>query len=336
MMIKKIRFNQKTFAVFQACFWMCVFLFHLLYFQLFNTMPKALVLAILQTGFFLLVVYIHLGVLFPIAYKRKNIVLYIPLVIAFLVVITYVKFNLMWWIIRDGSTPNSPRFTGYIYQGFIYFITISVSALIRFTVDYLKLRDKEQKMEKERLVSELHFLKHQVQPHFLFNTLNSLLYLSEEKSDLAPVVVKKLAELMRYLLEKNKAEKTSFQEELSFIQAYMDLEKLRIPSVEIELAVRGETKDRFIPSLLLLPLVENAFKHGIDKSRDNYVSLSVMLAEKEGEIVVHNFNHAQRKTDGNGLNNLRKRLNLIYGTNYLLTICSNTETYTANLKIPYV
>ena len=167
-----------------------------------------------------------------------------------------------------------------IYRFAMGIITMVVSVPIKYMFDYFQLQAKQQQIINQQLDAEMKYLKQQINPHFLFNTLNNLLYLTKKKSDAAPGVVEKLANLMRYLLEKETVEFVPMEEEIEFINSYLELEKIRIPQINIDLKYRGETKDKMIPPMLLIPLVENAFKHGVDKSsKNNFVKLNASIKD---------------------------------------------------------
>ncbi|WP_169301352.1 sensor histidine kinase [Pontimicrobium aquaticum] len=215
-----------------------------------------------------------------------------------------------------------------------------ISALIKFTFDNFLLQKQQLEQSKSRLETEMKYLKAQINPHFLFNTLNSLLYLTRNKSDLAPDVVEKLSELMRYLLEHNDIDEIPLLKEVEFIKAYLELEKIRIPHVSVNFKVNIKNENINIPTMLLLPLVENAFKHGINKNNsENYVHIEInetddIILTVENSLWLNNTIDNSR--DGMGINNLKKRLDLLFGNNYKLTFDKNKKVFKSKLIIPKI
>lgn len=231
------------------------------------------------------------------------------------------------------------RWSGLIYNAFLAFTAMVISAPVKFTYDYFKMVTRQQQIITNQLQTELKFLKMQVNPHFLFNTLNNLLYLTQEKSDKAPEVVERLAEMMRYLLEKSNEEQVLVTSEIAFLKAYIELEKIRIPHIIVKIDAIGNLSDKMIPPLTFLPLVENAFKHGVDKrKKDNYVFVQITGDEKEVECSIENRTRPGRDVtkSGIGLDNLLKQLRLIYGDQFQFEKTMDEQRYSIRLKIPYL
>lgn len=235
------------------------------------------------------------------------------------------------------ATPVSIVISGLI-ESFFYII---LSTPIKFSYDYFKLHSQHQKLAGEKLKAELNYLKLQINPHFLFNTLNNLLFLTRKKSDMAPTVVEKLSHLMRYMLETSQQEKIYLQSEIEFIRAYIELEKLRIKDIEVHMKTSGIDGQITIPPMLLLTLVENAFKHGIDKTIKNYISVGITVSDGYLDLTVRNQvvdDSAKIRLDNEGahigLENLKKRLELTYQKDYHLRLKQENLQFEANLKIP--
>jgi two-component system, LytTR family, sensor histidine kinase AlgZ len=227
----------------------------------------------------------------------------------------------------------------YFYSLFATFVGVIISATLKFSLNYFKISARQQELKNNQLLAELKYLKMQVNPHFLFNTLNNLLYLTREKSDLAPVIVEKLATMMRYMLEQGDKEKTLLSNEIDFLQAYIELEKLRITGVEIEFEIEGMIDNKSIPPLVLLPVIENTFKHGIDKSKnDNYIGIKIFADDLFLSLTTKNLIRKQvHKRSGIGLTNLQKRLELIYDkANFTLQQQETGGYYISSMKINYV
>ncbi|AXT20503.1 hypothetical protein D7030_05100 [Flavobacteriaceae bacterium AU392] len=214
---------------------------------------------------------------------------------------------------------------------------VIVSSLIKLSFDFFKLQAKQKEIENQRLETELKYLKLQISPHFLFNTLNNLLFLTNTKSDQASKVVEKLAYLMRYLLEKDRREKTPLMKEVEFVKAYIELEQIRIKNIDVSFDIDGNIDKHQIAPALLITLVENAFKHGVKKAdKHNYVYLELIAFENKVHFKVTNpLRNRIKNNDSHsiGLRNLRKRLDLIYPNKHtLITEINEGNTFTSSLE----
>jgi LytS/YehU family sensor histidine kinase len=200
---------------------------------------------------------------------------------------------------------------------------------------------RNQELEKEKMESELKFLKSQIHPHFLFNTLNNLYALTLDKSDRAPEVVVKLSDLLSYMLYECNAPLVPLAKEVQLLQDYLDLEKIRYPNeLKVDFEVFGRVNGKNIAPLVLLPFVENGFKHGLSK-QINYPWINITLEIEDYllRFLVENNRPKIEKADetgyseGIGLKNVRRRLDLIYGDQYTLDISGNADTFSINLQL---
>ncbi|NJO01699.1 MAG: histidine kinase, partial [Bacteroidia bacterium] len=199
-----------------------------------------------------------------------------------------------------------------------------------------------QQMTQEKLEAELKFLKGQIHPHFLFNTLNNLYALTLQKSDCAPEVVLKLSELMDYMLYQTNARLVTLKQEITYLKNYISLEKIRYGErVDIGFHVSGDLHAHRIAPLLLLPFIENSFKHGVSSELDKaWVSIDLTLRDNTLIYKVENsrsnqpVKHSRRDyAEGIGLDNLKRRLALIYKEGYDLKIFDEETTFLAVLKL---
>ncbi len=189
--------------------------------------------------------------------------------------------------------------------------------------------------------SELKFLKSQINPHFLFNTLNNLYALTLKKSDKAPEIVIKLSEMMRYMLYECNEKRVLLSKEVSYIRNYLDLERLRQgPNVEINFDVVGNVADQKIAPLMFIPFLENSFKHGLNSQiSKGFVNIKLEVNEQHVDFFIENSKAEKlptiehRRSGGIGLVNVRRRLNLLYPEHYDLDIKDNPTTYAVNLKL---
>jgi len=227
-----------------------------------------------------------------------------------------------------------------IFQYFVnllFFIIITSS--LKFLREYLKKQEQLLKTENTQLRTELSLLKAQVNPHFLFNTLNNLYGLiTQHQHEQAAAITLKLSGLMRYLLESSKAEKVSLHKEVQFLEDYLALERIRLAeNTDIRFEASGLDKEVFVAPLLLIPLVENAFKHGLQSISDqNFAHFSLSLQGQELYFEARNSvgkRLSLQEASGTGLANLRKRLALAYPERHLLEIETLNNTFSATLYI---
>ena len=180
-------------------------------------------------------------------------------------------------------------------------------------------------------------LKNQINPHFFFNTLNNLYGLSVEKSDQAPEVILKLSDIMRYTIYEGQKDLVPIQSDIAYLENYIELNKIRHhKSVDISFNHMVENPDCQIPPLLLIMLVENAFKHGAETLIDKaFIHMQLMATREQIYFEIsNNFDPSESKEPGIGLNNLKRRLELLYPEKHsLITKIENETTYKASLKL---
>jgi LytS/YehU family sensor histidine kinase len=218
---------------------------------------------------------------------------------------------------------------------FIVFIAIAIKFYKRWSEkDY-----REQKVQREKVEAELQMLKTQINPHFLFNTLNSIYVLAMKKSEQTANTVMKLSDILDYILYRVNTHKIDISNEIRIIDNYIELEKIRFTDrVNLNFTTNIQSKDIQIPPMLIIPFIENAFKHGVTKSMDkSWINIYIDEAEHMLNIVVSNsknHNPAKRKTGGIGLLNVKKRLDLLYSNSYKLDISEKNNHYDVFLSIP--
>ncbi|MFC2113386.1 sensor histidine kinase [Bacteroidota bacterium] len=218
-----------------------------------------------------------------------------------------------------------------------YFI-VFLSMSIKLTEFWYSERTKKQVLVKEKIEAELKLLKSQIHPHFLFNTLNNIYSLALQKSDQAPDAVLKLSELLDYLIYHGNKKIVSLKKETDLIRNYIELESLRYGErLEVDFQVSGDPEKIQLPPLLLIPLVENSFKHGISRSREKQkLTIKLGIKERNVEFYIENSVPSQKpeKTEGGmGLPNLRARLDLLYKDLYSLEILDHGTRFSALLKL---
>lgn len=220
------------------------------------------------------------------------------------------------------------------------FIIGAISTLAKILSDWLRSQRKMRELQTETMQSELKFLRSQVNPHFLFNTLNSLYALTLKKSDKAPEIVIKLSEIMRYMLYECNERTVPLEKEIKYMGNYIELEKLRHgKDADISFKCEGEVKNQKIAPLIFIPFFENSFKHGISNQlKKGYVHINLQVRDNETELDISNSKapKAEENDDhsgGIGLENVKRRLHLLYPGKHQLKITEDEQQYNVHLEI---
>lgn len=288
------------------------------------------------------------------AKRRYFLLLFLILTLCFLgamVLRTMEICSLQSWLLLSGKLycawGKAPFFVyKMVYKALDLLFVVSLVAIIKFIQQQIAYERKTKNLLTQKLETELQFLKHQLQPHFLFNTLNNLYGLILTKSDKAGDMVVKLSEIMSYMLYESNETLVPIEDELANLENYIALEKIRYgDELQIDYKVMGETKDEKIPPLVLISFVENAFKHGPSSNLEtSWIRISAEVSAQRFLFVVENSiptagpereSNGSQINSGIGLNNVRKRLDLIYGSDYGLQITQG-ETYRIELNINYL
>jgi LytS/YehU family sensor histidine kinase len=219
------------------------------------------------------------------------------------------------------------------------FVTFFVG-MLKFAVDWFELEARKKEIENERLVAELNFLKAQINPHFLFNTLNNLYYLAYSQSQNTTEVIAKLSHMMRYMIYDSNYPQVPLSKEIEYMENYISLERLRLNNqIPIDLEVEGDADTLLIAPLIFITFLENAFKHGVSNSYDGaWVKVKVEVGEKRCIYTVGNSKlpgakpEAEEKS-GIGLQNVKRRLELSYPGKHQLSVNDTSDQYSVQLKI---
>jgi len=352
-MIKQFNFRYRILS--HIIFWVfiyCLFLFPTLLSGRYSNETFLLNLLYLPSD--ILSTYIVIYFLIPhFLFQKKYIhfiLSYLVFIVAFslLISLPYEYFGLN--RILDENRWSS--FEEYVKLTFLWTIVVQfmitgLASTIKVAKNWLWVIQEKQKIEKDKIEielklreSELKFLKAQIHPHFLFNTLNNLYGLTLEKSDLASEVVVKLSEMLDYMLYECNENLVPLEKEIKLLENYIALEKIRHDeSLDIAFTIDGRLKNLKIAPLILLPYVENAFKHGMSKQADRkwlhininienqYLKYSVSNSKEVGEVT------ANQVSEGIGLENLRKRLILQYKHGFKLDIKDDGNEFKAYLEL---
>lgn len=237
------------------------------------------------------------------------------------------------------APPPLPRHSFFIdlSQHVFLFLGMMVLALM------LKIRERWKQTEKEKLQTELSYLKAQINPHFLFNSLNSIYALAIEKSDHAPAAIVLLSDMMRYVLDESGREWVSLDKEIHYIRSYIALQETRFGhSMHLDFQVIDQLGDSsigkyHIAPLILIPFIENAFKHGVNAEENSDIHIRIDLKDASLHLMVINnkvmIKQATQPHSGLGIDNTKKRLQLLYPRDHKLEIHNQAHDFQVSLTL---
>lgn len=347
--IKKavIRFVKRP-LVYHLVFWIGYFLFNTLRWgSYFDDYWYSLRSNLVEFPIHIILVYINLYYLLP-RYIPNRLPKYLVLLFFAILAMSLVRIVLNYQFVTTEVWRESVIKEQSLF-GFNYIIAVFIGELyvvglttaIKLIIDWVRTQRRARELERRNHETELSFLRSQVQPHFFFNTLNNLYSLTLDKSDKAPETVLKLSDLMSYVIYKGKNSKVSLPEEVTHIQNYIDLERLRYgDNLIAEINISGNIQGKFIPPLILMPFVENSFKHGayykngsIPISIDLSLNGNVLYFKVKNSKARGKSAHEQSHNSGIGIQNTLRRLELLYDKNFNLDIIEDERTYKISLKI---
>ncbi|MCI4667791.1 MAG: histidine kinase [Bacteroidia bacterium] len=231
-------------------------------------------------------------------------------------------------------------YPGWVYTNLIVNALFLVGAnLYGFSFAFIKEQNIRRRLEKEKLEAELSALKHQVNPHFLFNVLNSLYGLSLKNDDEETGnAIMQLSEMMRYMLYEANGDKVSLNKEIDYLKNYIELQRLRVnKDTKLQFIVEGEPGNKEIAPLIMIPFVENACKHGVSTVFPSEIDIFIEIGERNLFFMVKNPIHPRNgrlnEVGGIGLKNVHKRLELFYPQSHQLSINDDGKTYEVSLRL---
>jgi two-component system, LytTR family, sensor kinase len=262
-------------------------------------------------------------------------------IIALIIVFGFIKLGIavyfkdVIWI--KEHKMDHPTYIQRYYMStlFVSGFFVFISTAIKFMSDWFVNEKERRVLANEKLTAELAFLRSQINPHFLFNCLNNIYSLAYQKSDHTAEAVMKLSEIMRYMLYESNDSRVELSKEIRYLENFIELQKLRFKgSTYVELSVAGVESHLQIVPLVLIPFVENAFKHGDSADPDNPIRIRISVTGDELQFSITNRVSSQNKdeTGGIGLVNVQRRLDLLYPGKYHLNISRN-GIYSAQLSL---
>lgn len=305
--------------------------------------PRRYWFSVISFAFTLINFYFFYSFLIPLFYKnKKSIRLLLGLTFVFVLIYPWIQhkiFTLLMYLFdwdfkrvhhREWFYPESYTLT-ILYTGLAY--------LARFTTRWIVDQQVKAELINQNQQSELALLRSQINPHFLFNTLNNIYSLVYTRSDDAPQAMTKLSEIMRYMLYETNTDKVALSKEIEYLKSYIELLRLRVAKKGfISLEIKGNTENKIVAPMLLVPFVENAYKHCNKKS--TIPGIKITLEVKEDLLIFSVVNSVRKDAElgenddgGIGLKNIKRRLELLYPGQHQLKISETAEYYSIELQI---
>lgn len=341
-------YNSKSRLFWHLAFWGVYFLYHILIYgiksgdytgQLFwesSTLPVKI-----GATYFLL--YFLLPRYFMSRQFIRFFIFGLLLLVAAAILQRAIDFTVVGQWFYPGRYSRSSFFSVKILYTIIeIYPVVALAAFIKIGKRWLERDQESRELQKEKLASELKFLKAQTHPHFLFNTLNNLYALTLKKSEDAPDVVLKLSELLSYVLYECNERTVPLKKELDLVENYISLERIRYGErLQVTFNLDGSLEGKEIPPMLILPFIENSFKHGFSRQLDQvWLDIEITLKEDQFSLKVENSIAVEDEEESNlsfregiGLANVKRRLELLYGEDHQLDITKETDRYVVVLNL---
>ncbi|WP_443937463.1 sensor histidine kinase [Pedobacter sp. MW01-1-1] len=341
--------KSKAPIILNSLFWILILL--LIAFELFSSDTSHITFKdfVLTFGVFgilnLSTYYVNYFFLIPgLIKKRKKYWLYLIVFFVLIIGVAFLKTGiavlypteLLQHLNREGKLQDTPVTDFAFGSAFIAGFFLISSCIIRFTIDWFASERIQRNLESERREMELQFLKSQLNPHFLFNSLNNIYSLAYQKSEKTADAILKLSEIMRYMIYESNTPTVSLSKEVDYLTSYIELQRIRFKDgAYIELSLNGEIDDQKIVPLMLISFVENAFKHGIVTDPLDPVKINISANQKILHFSVINKKGTQNKDaqGGVGLTNVERRLQLVYPDRYKLNVVNSATHYICELMI---
>jgi sensor histidine kinase YesM len=289
--------------------------------------------------------YLNTEILIQKVFKKRGVGVYLFLLLVSIVFMLWLNEEIREWVFSEDGSQKLGRSMGFrrgpvMGTTFQLLFIVTIGITYRFFADNIKEKEISKEAENERLKSELSFLRSQISPHFMFNVLNSVVSLSRRKPEMVEPVVIKLSELMRYMIYETTDSKVPLQKEAIYLESYIDLQKIRFGNdIQINFEVENPEANCSIEPMLLIPFVENAFKHGVGMVKDPSIDIHLSYQNNTLQFIVKNKANPASKLEkkdassGIGLANVKRRLELLHPENYVLNIEDNHDTYLIHLHI---
>lgn len=274
--------------------------------------------------------------IFPKLPGKRRISLNISVAILF-----WLLYSFVWvWVYKLTGRIEDFNGSQIVYRSSLGHTLLSLlyAVVLRLSVDWFHKYQQQMELEKQQRITELALLRSQINPHFLFNTLNNINSFSSHDPEKTSYAIIKLSDIMRYMLYEANGEKVLLDKEIDYISNFIDLQKLRYKERDfVQFKIKGETANLFIPPMIFLPFIENAFKHGTI-SVSNAIEISLDI--RENTIIfscknqIRELNETEKQQVGGlGMKNIRRRLDLLFPSRYHLNISKDKNVYIVELTI---
>ncbi|HEX2848805.1 MAG TPA: sensor histidine kinase [Chitinophagaceae bacterium] len=329
------------YKIHHVFFWMLVFaIWYFLRYEDYSQPYIAFRVTLIKVVDLALMVYITNYLLIPrLLYKKR----YLAFAICFLLLIivsSFVKMNILGRVMHAPALMNlSGNWKTRIYDNLIpHFFLVTAGAAIQLMIDYFRLQQRMAETAKEKAEAELNFLKSQINPHFLFNSINSVYFLIDKQNQEARESLHKFSDMLRYQLYEVNGNRVTIEKEIRYLEDYVHLQKLRKDEqYEVSFHYSPQVKGFTIEPLILIPFVENAFKHvSAHAGQPNYIRINLDYNNGRFVFSAENSKEAKASIDaysGIGLRNVKRRLELLYPGRYELTIEDKAGSYKAELVL---
>lgn len=331
-------------------FWLSSIAFLCIIFYLYSrNINIALIAKALITNIgFALGVYLNLYILIPKFLKRKNYIFYFFWLVILLTSVSLFIQSIIVYPLRNVlevseqfSSISTNTHSAFFFATFLY---VLVSSFLKFINDWLSMQDlnyKLSKIEKQKLEAELTTLKGQLNPHFLFNSLNNIYSLSLIQSEKVPELILKLSDLMRHIIYESREKYISLNKEIDFVDNFIALQKIRTSEkTRINYTKTGEIPSAKIAPLLFEPFIDNAFKHGLPGTENSdFIDIRFDFNVEDRVIfkITNNYDDSElwaKKDSGIGLENVKQRLKYLYTKNeYTLSVRKENQIFSIELKL---
>ncbi len=280
--------------------------------------------------------YFNAVVLIPTFFYKRKFIAYVLIQFVMIGALALFHWSFFTFIVKQHPFSLSSFF---LFNIFPYLFILACSTAYRSIQDRIQTEQLSKERETEHLKTELSFLRSQVNPHFMFNVLNNMVALARKKSDLLEPSLIQLSSLLRYMLYETDEDKVPLQKEIEYLRSYMDLQQQRFgKKLAMNVTISAMDNAYDIEPMLLIPFVENAFKHGTGMIINPQIDVELTTGKNELTFIVKNkysdqYEEVKDKTSGIGLTNVKRRLNLLYGNQHTLQICKQDGWFITSLQL---
>lgn len=295
---------------------------------------------LIHSAFLAILVYTNIYYLIPEYLSKKRFIIYFSWLTFATILATPLELFCLFQNLRAYPQAQAELLQNQGAHGVFLFVALLATTILAIGKEWLVQQRVQRDLERRTLQSELAFLKSQINPHFLFNTLNNLYALSLKKSDKAPELILRLSEMMRYMLYECNHKTVALEREIQYIQNYLELERVRYgDKARIEFDYAGDDPEPYqIAPLLFIPFLENAFKHGLSHHLGGgFVEILLYIENGQLDFTIQNSKSDLREEryfkGGIGLKNVQRRLELLYPQHHELTTEDQPDLYSVSLHI---